>query len=269
MIIALGQMSVDADKHVNLKTIERQAADAAGRGAELIVFPEAAMRPFGDPTESLVGDAEQLDGEFVSSLASLAREQGLAIVAGVFESVPEEDRVYNTAVALAPDGGMLGSYRKIHLFDSFGFRESDRFLPGPLETTVFRLAGMNIGLLTCYDLRFPELARLLATRDADVLALPAAWVHGALKEEHWSILARARAIENTVYVAAAGQAGGIYSGRSMVVDPMGVITAALGEEDGVLVAEISRSRIEAAREKLPALHHQRIPLAEMPAAARW
>jgi deaminated glutathione amidase len=160
-------------------------------------------------------------------------------------------------VALGPDGDLLATYRKAHLYDSFGYRESDRLLSGEAAPVVFGLAGHRIGLLTCYDLRFPEHARALVDAGAQTLVVPAAWVRGPLKEEHWETLVRARAIENTVYMAAAAQCGKAYCGRSMLVDPMGIALAAIGETEGVVRGEIDIERVAAARERNPALQHRR------------
>jgi predicted amidohydrolase len=137
-------------------------------------------------------------------------------------AIPRDPRPFNTVVALPPDGRLIGSYRKLHLYDAFGFAESELFPPGqhgpPL---VFEASGLARGVMTCYDLRFPEIARALVDARADVLLVPSAWVAGPAKEDHWMTLLRARAIENTTYVVAAGQTGPSYVGHSVVVDPMG------------------------------------------------
>lgn len=225
-------------------------------GAELVLFPEGAMVSF-EPLRSLAPDAEPLDGPFVDGLAKAARENGLTVVAGIFESVPGSDRVYNTVVVLSADGSLLGCYRKIHLFDAFGHMESDRIEPGSGETLVFRQNDLSFGVETCYDVRFPELSSQLAAEGADVILLPAAWVHGLLKESQWEVLIRARAIENTVYLAAAGQVGAGYSGSSMVVDPMGVVVTRGGETEQVIAGDIDPERVQAVRLKVPSRKHIR------------
>src|SRR5207237_4656844 len=141
----------------------------------------------------------------------------IAIVAGIYERAPDRDRVLNTVVALDASGALIGAYRKIHLYDAFGHRESDRIVPGGGETLRFRLDGVELGVQTCYDVRFPELSRHLAASGVEAILLPAAWVHGPLKESHWETLVRARAVENTVYVAAAGMAGRPFTGCRMPV----------------------------------------------------
>src|SRR5439155_4191121 len=128
-------------------------------------------------------------------------------------------------------------------YDAFGFRESDRVAPGDGETLVFGLDGIAFGVQTCYDVRFPELTRHLAGRGAEVVLLPAAWVPGPLKEAHWEVLVRARAIESTVYVAAAGLTGRRFTGSSMLVDPMGVAVVRAGEAETLLVGDVDRDRL--------------------------
>jgi predicted amidohydrolase len=256
MRIALGQFGASADKAANLRRMIGMVRQARSMAANLVVFPEGAMVNF-DPDRSLGPVAEPLDGPFVEGLAGAARDNGLTVVAGLYETVPGSDRVHNTVVALAPDGTLLGFYRKIHLFDAFGYRESDRIQAGEGDTLVFRQGELTFGVETCYDVRFPELSRHLADRGAQVILLPAAWVHGLLKESHWQVLVRARAIENTLYVAAAGQVGAPYSGSSMLVDPMGIAVVAAGETDQLVAGDVDPERVEAVQRKLPSREHVR------------
>ena len=258
MRVAIAQFTANLDPGVNREEIRKLTADAASAGAELVVFPEAAARDFGRPGEPLAPVAEPLDGPFAETLAQLARKHQLAMVAGMLESIPGSDsHVHNTVIAVGPDGDQLGVYRKIHLFDAFGFRESATIRPGDGDLLVFGSGDLRFGVLTCYDLRFPEIARELVDRGAEVLLVPAAWVAGPLKEDHWMTLARARAIENTSYLVGSGQVGNIYCGRSLVVDPLGVMIAALGDRPGVAVAEISAERVAEARDRVPSLRHRR------------
>jgi predicted amidohydrolase len=228
---------------------------AAASGADLVLFPEAAMVG-GASDRSLVPFAEPLDGPFVGELQRLAAKRSIAIVAGMFEPA-ESARVYNTVVAVAADGRLIGSYRKIHLYDAFGHRESDRIAPGDGQTLVFELGGMRLGVMTCYEVRFPEVARRLAELGAEVLLLPAAWVRGPLKELHWETLTRARAIENTVYVAAAGQVSAMYAGLSAIYDPMGVAIVNAGESERLTVGEVTRERLDEVRLINPSLAMRR------------
>lgn len=257
MQVAACQMEVGPEVDRNLATARDLVARAAAAGAELVLLPEACVVPIDASAEALAAAATSLDGDIARRFAALAAEHQTTVVAGLVE--PHGDgKVLNTVAAFGPEGDVLGAYRKIHLYDAFGMRESDRFAPGALEPLLFDAAGFRVGVMTCYDLRFPELARLLVDRGAELLLVPAAWVQGALKELHWSTLLRARAIENTVFVAAAGQCGAAYCGNSVVLDPLGVGLAALGEAPGVAVATLDRARLEDVRGRLPVLTNRRL-----------
>src|SRR5215472_17487735 len=188
--VALCQLPVSPDPTVNLGRVAEAVADAKRRSADLAVFPEATQARFGTDLRAV---AEPLDGAFGSGLAEAAKTNGVALVAGVFELAPD-GRVYNTAVAYDGAGELVASYRKLHLFDAFGHRESEVVAPGS-GLVVCTLAGVRAGLEICYDVRFAELSRALAVAGASLLVLPAAWAAGPLKEEHWITLIRARAIE--------------------------------------------------------------------------
>ena len=261
MRVALCQIPVSSQPSVNLTRVRSALEDAAAQGADLAVFPEATQIRFGS---DLITAAAPLDGGFCSGLAAAAKDTGVALVAGVFEPAPD-GRVYNTAVAYDGTGSLVASYRKLHLFDAVGQRESDVVAPGSRVVSC-SLGGLQVGLEICYDLRFPELSRALVLDGASLLVLPAAWASGLFKEEHWVTLVRARAIENTVWVAAVGQVpdpdepthrqlAGI--GRSMLVDPFGVVRADLGPRAGVTVAEVDGALLEQVRAALPSLANRR------------
>ncbi len=271
MHVALGQIPVSSVPAVNLVRVRDAAASAAAQGARLVVFPEGAQARF---SVRLSAVAEPLDGQFCEGLADIAGSAGIALVAGVFEPAPN-GRVYNTTVGYDADGRLAAVYRKIHLFDALGYRESDSVAAGN-EVVVADLAGLRVGFMTCYDVRFPELARALAAGGADLLVLPGAWAAGPFKEEHWVTLVRARAIENTIWVAAAGQVPdpaeqatrsptGV--GRSMLVDPMGVVRMDLGPAAGIGTADVDTEVTRAVREVLPSLANRRLDLQSSVAAA--
>lgn len=265
MKVAVAQFAAGRDLAGNRKRVAELIARAADGGADLVVLPEAAMHPFGGRHDEL--PAEAVDGPFGTALADAAARAGLVAVAGMFEAVPGEARVVNTVLAAGP-GGPLGAYRKLHLYDALGWKESDRVKPGSTADPLLTVAvgELTVGVLTCYDLRFPELSRALVDAGATLLALPAAWVAGPLKEEHWLTLVAARAIENTCYVAAAGQAPPDYSGQSVIVDPMGVPLARLGETDGaVAIAEVGAERVAEVRQALPVLANRRFRVVADPA----
>jgi predicted amidohydrolase len=261
MRVALCQLPVSPDPEVNIGRVREALASAARHRADLAVFPEATQARFGSDLRAVAETAEET---FWPKLAEAARDLHIALVAGVFEPAPD-GRVFNTAVAYDTGGVLVAAYRKIHLFDSLGQTESDLVAPGSVPTVV-DLAGLRVGILTCYDIRFPELARALVDQGAELLVVPAAWAAGALKEEHWMTLVRARAIENTIWVAAAGQVPDPSSpptraptgiGRSMLVDPMGTVRLDLGPDPGVTVAEVDCAVTARVRAVLPCLEHRR------------
>ncbi|XKK40887.1 carbon-nitrogen hydrolase family protein [Nocardiopsis sp. ARC36] len=264
--VAVAQFAPGRDKAENRRSVARLTARAAAEGARVVLFPEYAMFTASRMDHRYVEAAEPLDGPFVSSVADTARQEGVHVVLGVNEAGEDPERFTNTLVALSPDGDRVARYRKIHLYDAFGVRESDVLRPGPVEEPeTFAVDGVVFGLQTCYDLRFPEVTRRIVDAGAHVVLLAAQWVPGPLKEEHWRTLARARAIENTVYVAASGQAAPTGSGNSMVVDPMGTPVAALGEQSfAIATAQVSADRVEEVRGINPALSLRRFSVCERP-----
>ena len=229
-------------------------AELTPPGADLVVFPEATARDFGSPGSDVSGFAEDVDGPFATTLAAVAADRSATLVAGMFERSPDPARPYNT---LLVRGAARASYRKIHLYDSFGYRESDRLVGGEWEPVVLELGGLRIGLMTCYDLRFPELARDLVAAGAEVLVVPAAWVAGERKLEHWRTLVRARAIENVCYVVAAAQPAPRYTGHSMVVDPLGDVLAEAGDGEESITATLDPDVVARARGTNPSLANRR------------
>ena len=259
MRIALGQLAASIRKEENLDAARRAVRDARRGGADLLLLPELFMA-FLTPRSGVApaSVAEALDGPFVSALGREAAAQGLYVGCGVWEAVPGETaRAHNTAVLLGPDGSLVLSYRKTHMYDAFGYRESELTVPGEQAPRTVRTPLGTLGLLVCYELRFPELSRMLALDGADLILLPSAWIAGPLKEAHWATLVAARAIENTVFVAAADQTGPTRVGCSRLVDPMGVVVAAGGEAEGLVFGDVDPGRIARVRESLPSLGQRR------------
>jgi predicted amidohydrolase len=257
--IALGQLASGTDIQANLAAIDRFAGAAALDGAALVAFPEYATyeKKIIDATFPEV--AEPLDGPVCQELARTARRHRITLVAGVVEATGEPGQAYNTLVAFGPDGARLAFYRKIHLFDAQGFGESTFIRPGPSTSpVVFDAGGARFGLMTCYDLRFPELARSLADAGAQVLLVCSSWVPGAHKTEQWLALNAARAIENSVYVAGVCQAPPVSVGRSVLIDPMGVTEADLGLDTGVQAVDISLETVAQVREAFPMFRQRRL-----------
>ncbi len=261
MRVALCQIPVSSQPDVNLRRIESAVTSASEQACELAVFPEGSLVRF---SADLRSAAEPLDGPFCTGLSAAARRTGVAVVAGMFEPAGD-GLVYNTTVAIDATGQLVAAYRKIHLFDALGQQESATVAPGS-DVVIADLAGLKVGILTCYDVRFPELARALTVGGADLIAIPSAWAAGLFKEEHWVTLVRARAIENTIWVAAAGQVPdpgepptkaptGV--GRSLLVDPMGTARVDLGSSAGIGVGIVDTDVTAKVRSVLPCLEHRR------------
>ncbi|HEU0256800.1 MAG TPA: carbon-nitrogen hydrolase family protein [Microbacteriaceae bacterium] len=256
--VAAAQFAPVADKQANIEHIGELTAQARGRGARLVVFPEysAFFTPRLGPR--MLAAAEAVDGPFVAGLATLADRLDVTIVAGLAEKSPEAARFFSTVVAVAPRHGVVASYRKQHIYDAFGARESEWVRPGALgEPQTFSLGPFRVGLQACYDVRFPEVTRTLLDAGADVVAVPAEWVPGPSKQEHWRTLLSARAIENTVFVIGAGQTapGGI--GDSVILDPAGTALSELSTEPGLAVATLSPRLLSHVRETNPSLRLRR------------
>jgi predicted amidohydrolase len=261
--IAVAQFAPAADVSANLAALRALATTAAARGARLVVFPEYSS--YFAPTigQDFVDAAEPLDGEFVAGVRAVAAELDIHIVVGIVERIDELHRFSNTLIALSSAGDILATYRKLHLYDAFGDRESAWVRPGDVEPPqLFEFAGFRVGLQTCYDLRFPEITRRLVDAGATLVLVPSEWVRGPLKEQHWRTLITARAIENTLYIAAADHAPPIGVGNSMIVDPMGVEMVTIGEIQDVAVATISLARLDAVRTINPALKLRRFAVTD-------
>jgi len=232
----------------------RLLAELTPDDADLVVFPEAFSRDFGAAGSDVSGYAEPTDGPFAQEVERVAEERSTTVVAGMFEVSGDPGRPYNTLVVR---GAARADYRKVHLYDSFGYRESDRLSAGDVGEVVVPFGDLTLGLMTCYDLRFPEQGRALVDAGADVLVVPAAWVAGERKVDHWRTLVRARAIENVSYVVAAAQPGPRYSGHSMVVDPLGDVLAEGDLAPTTLRATLHREVVEEARRTNPSLANRR------------
>lgn len=256
--IAVAQFAPTADTAANLHVIETFVGTAAARGARVVLFPEYSSY-FVDPfDETLAAAAQDVDGPFVRELIRIAGDHGVHVVAGLLERAGDGKRVRNTVVAVDGDG-VCARYRKQHLYDAFGQRESDWVEPGELgHPETFEAGGLRFALMTCYDLRFPELARALVDAGAEVLVVPAAWLPGERKVDHWRTLARARAIENTCFVLACGQPEPRYCGHSLVVGPLGEDLASAEGAETTIEATLRRADLEQARATNPSLANRRL-----------
>lgn len=269
MRAAAVQLNATDDKERNLATADRLTRQAAADGARLVVLPEKFNLLGG--REQMLAGAEPLDGPAVSWARETARELAIDLVAGsIAERRPGREKLSNTSVHVGPDGHIEAVYRKVHMFDVVvggqTYRESETEEPGA-ETVLTEVAGVPMGLTVCYDLRFPELFRILAVQGARVIALPSAFTR-VTGQAHWEVLVRARAIENQAFLIAADQVGEHPPdkqsfGGSMVVDPWGEVLARAPDEECFVAAELDLRRQDEVREQLPSLANR------VPAAYRW
>jgi len=260
--VALAQIVSSIDPARNLRLVADAAERSAAAGAALVVLPEATMCAFG---VSLAPIAEPLDGRWATAVRGIAAEHDITIVAGMFTPGPG-GRVRNTL--LATGRGVEASYDKIHLFDAFGFRESKTVAPG-VEPVTIEVDGVTVGLTTCYDIRFPGLYQTLARQGASVVLVAASWGAGAGKRAQWDLLTRARALDSTSFLLAAGQADPAAIGQpprgsaptgvggSVAVSPLGEVLAQLDEKPDLLVVDIDPEQVTAIREGLPVLANRR------------
>ncbi|MDF2767734.1 MAG: putative carbon-nitrogen hydrolase [Nitrososphaeraceae archaeon] len=261
-LVAIVQMRSSEDKMENLELSVGFIREAAKKKSNLICFPEFQMAysPVSQSANQLSEIAESVnDGNFITTLRKAAKVNKISIISTIYEKSNSgfDNRVYDTVVLIDNKGEISSFYRKLHLYDALGFKESDRMMAGNMIEKPAKTSVGNIGLMICYDIRFPEMSRILTVKGANVLVSPSAWVHGVMKEEHWQTLLKARAIENGLYIIAPDQVGNIFSGRSMAVDPFGVVLLDMGNREGMEVVEIDKSRVQKVREMLPLLKNRR------------
>ena len=261
-LISIVQMRSSEDKMENLELSVDFIREAAKKKSNLICFPEFQMAysPESQSANQLSEIAESVnDGNFITTLRKAAKVNKISIISTIYEKSNSgfDNRVYDTVVLIDSKGEISSVYRKLHLYDALGFKESDKMMAGNMIEKPVKTSVGNIGLMICYDIRFPEMSRILTVKGANVLVSPSAWVHGVMKEEHWQTLLKARAIENGLYIIAPDQVGNIFSGRSMAVDPFGVVLLDMGNREGMEVVEIDKSRVQKVRELLPLLKNRR------------
>jgi predicted amidohydrolase len=272
--VACVQMTSRADKAANLETAQRLVAQAAATGADVVVLPEK-WNAIGDAA-LYHATAEPLDGgESVAAMSTWARTHGITLVGGsIAERREGREKLSNTSLVFDSDGEIVATYRKIHLFDvevgGVVYRESEAEEPGD-EAVVAEAEDWKLGLSVCYDVRFPELYRILALEGAQVVTVPAHFTTPTGKD-HWHVLLRARAIENQLYVVAAAQIGETLPGkpaygRSLIVDPWGLVLAQAPDEETVISAELDRARLRNIREKLPSLKNRQADAYRWPTPA--
>jgi len=260
--VALVQLDAREDVDANLSAAVALADEAAAGGARLVALPEYVQ--YRGPDPGYRASARPIPGPHTEPFAAIARRHGCWILIGSLAEATDGDRCYNTSVLLAPDGRCAATYRKLHLFDIAvdagpSDRESARVAPGDRVVTA-EIDGQVVGLTVCYDLRFPELYRTLALRGATLMTVPSSFTERTGRD-HWEVLLRARAIENGAWIVAPAQIGGPQGqrsyGRSMVVDPWGIVVAQAPDVVGIVRAEIDPDRAAAVRRQIPSLRNRR------------
>lgn len=263
--VGLVQINSKENKDENLTKAEEMVAEAASRGAKLVALPEYV--DYLGEKEGVAAIADPIPGETTNRFASWAKKHGIFLLAGsVHERVEgEDDRYFNASTLFSPEGELLATYRKIHLFDvtigdNVKALESEKIMPGE-RAVVAQVGDHTIGMSVCYDLRFPELYRRLVDLGAEILFVPAAFTMFTGKD-HWELLLRARAVENQAFVVAPGQCGrhkpdGWTYGRSMVIDPWGVVIAQASDGEGVTMARIDFDLVKKFRTEVPSLANRR------------
>ena len=258
--IALAQFEASDDKEENMNTILEFLRQASRKRVALCAFPEFMM--FDAPSiraEQLRSVAEPIGGHFVNTICDAAKKHSIQVVGTFYEKCEFDTRVFDTAFHCSGTGHIMSYYRKTHLYDALGVLESARFAPGESLPFLYDSAVGKTGLLVCYDLRFPELARGLACAGAHALIAPSAWVAGDQKTEHWKIMNRARAIENGCYVISPDQTGNRYCGHSMVVDPYGRTILEM-ETAGLGIVDVDLDVVEKTRKNMPLIGSRRTDL---------
>lgn len=259
--VAVAQFGPGPNVADNISVIGSLVQAAAENGARLVILPEYSSVLGGRLGDWVNEYAESLQGPFVEAMADLADENNIGIVVGMLEKSDTADdaRPYNTAIAVLPGAGVVARYRKVHMYDAFDVIESDWMQSGDPaeEPQLFTIDDLTVGMQTCFDLRFPETTRRLVDSGAHMIALIAEWISGPKKAHHWAALTSARAIENTVYVAAADQIPPIAVGMSRVISPLGETLIDMGQNMGVSIATVNVQAVEDARATNPSLKLRR------------
>lgn len=280
--VSIVQMKSSVNKDDNLTFSLEQIKEARKKKVQIICFPEfqMAFSPNSQTSKELFSISESVEGNFIKELRKSAKENDICIVGTIYErSTMDSDKfdksidkkknidnqycVYDTAVFINNKGALISQYRKLHLYDALSFQESKKLLAGdklfsPVDSPLGKL-----GILVCYDLRFPELSRILAIEGSNALIAPSGWVQGTLKEDHWLTMCKARAIENGVYLIAPNQVGNIFCGRSLIIDPFGIVILDMGAKEGIEVIDLDIGRINTVRNDLPLLKNRRADLYDL------
>jgi deaminated glutathione amidase len=272
--VAIVQMKSSVNKDKNLAFSLEMIKEAQRKKAQIICFPEfqMAFSPNSQTSRELFSISESVTGNFTKELCNSAKANDISIIGTIYErsttdsdkptkrDVDNQYRVYDTALFINNKGVLVTRYRKLHLYDALGFKESEKLLAGdklfsPVDSPLGKL-----GIMVCYDLRFPELSRILTIGGSNTLVSPSGWVQGTMKEDHWLTMCKARSIENGVYLIAPNQVGNVFCGRSLVIDPFGIVILDMGAKEGLEVIDLDLERIKIVRNDLPLLRNRRTDL---------
>jgi len=259
MKVGVVQFKASTKKENNLKKIISYISKASSKNATLCAFPEFMMfyTNSSQTAKQLANLAETINENFVTTIAKAAKTNHIQVIGSFYEKSRKKNRVYDTSFVIDKSGKVISTYRKIHLYDALGFRESNKMASGSKIAKPVKTSLGKIGMMICYDLRFPEMARSLAVAGSEILVVPSAWVKGNMKEEHWITINKTRAIENGCYVIAPDQVGNIYCGRSLVVDPYGKILLDMKKKQGIGFVNIDLNKVKQTRKVLPLLKNRR------------
>jgi predicted amidohydrolase len=280
--VSVVQMKSSMNKDENLTFSLKQIKEAGNKNAQIICFPEfqMAFSPPSQTSKDLYSISESIEGNFVKELCKSAKENYIYVVGTIYERsgiqsnnlekslkkrkiTDNQFRVYDTVVFIDNKGHLISHYRKLHLYDALNFQESKKLLAGnKLFTPVDSPLG-KLGALVCYDLRFPELSRLMTIEGSNALMAPSGWVQGTMKEDHWLTMCKARSIENGVYLIAPNQVGNIFCGRSLIIDPFGIVIFDMGNKEGMEIIDLDVERINLVRSDLPLLKNRRTDLYDL------
>ena len=252
--VALTQLKPVCDKNESLKNIEYYSGIASGNTSDLIVFPEYYMF-YSSNKNDIIDKSETLDGSYVNTIKKIAKNNNINIITGINEK--DKDKYYDTAIYINKSGELLSYYRKTHLYDAFNYKESDVYDYGNGPFNTFKIGNINLGMLICYDIRFPELFRNYSLNGVDAIIMISGWFSGPIKEEQWLSLVSVRALENTVYIGTSNLIGGGFTGITSFVDPIGIITNRCTEDENIIYSTIDTERIKKVRKIMPLLNQRR------------
>jgi deaminated glutathione amidase len=282
--VSIVQMKSSFNKDENLLFSQEQIEKAGRKNAQLICFPEfqMAFSPNSQTSKELFSISESVEGNFIKELCKSAKENDICVIGTIYErsdtdldkldqslnenrnkDIDNQYRVYDTVVFINNRGGLVSRYRKLHLYDALSFQESKKLMAGNNIFTPVDSPLGKMGVLICYDLRFPELSRIMTIGGARALIAPSGWVQGTMKEDHWLTMCKARSIENGVYLIAPNQLGNIFCGRSLIIDPFGIVVLDMGNREGMEIVDLDIKRIDSVRNDLPLLKNRRTDLYDL------